>query len=97
MLPYQKIDVSEGINVNKRSASKECELCHYWFLEDVGFKLEKHVCNWCHDLLTTAYSLKSIEILGAKGNTFRCILMGISKNEGLKRLNNSVTYDRGVL
>ena len=29
--------------------------------------------------------------------TFRCILMGISKNEGLKRLNNSVTYDRGVL
>ena len=35
-------------------------------------------------------------ILNAKGATFRCILMGISKNEGLKRLNNSVTYDRGV-
>ena len=66
MLPYQKIDVSEGINVNKRSASKECELCHYWFLEDVGFKLEKHVCNGFHDLLTTAYSLKSIAILSAK-------------------------------
>ena len=30
-------------------------------------------------------------------NTFRCILMGISENEGLKRLNNSVTYGRGVL
>ena len=29
--------------------------------------------------------------------TFRCVLMGISKNESLKRLNNSVTYDRGVL
>ena len=28
---------------------------------------------------------------------FRCILIGISKNEGLKRLNNSVTYDKGVL
>ena len=23
--------------------------------------------------------------------------MGISKNEGLKKLNSSVTYDRGVL
>ena len=33
----------------------------------------------------------------AKGSTFRCILIGISKNEGLKRLNNSVTNDRGVL
>ena len=31
MLQYEKIDVSEGIDVNKISASKECELCHYWF------------------------------------------------------------------
>ena len=97
MLQYQKIDVSEGIDVNKTRTSKECELCHYWFFKDVGFKFEKHVCNGCHDLLTMAYSLKNIAILSAKGVTFRCILMGISKNEGLKRLNNSVTYDRGVL
>ena len=36
------------------------------------------------------YFLKNIAILSAKGTTFRCLLMGISKNEGLKRLNNSV-------
>ena len=41
-----------------------------------------------------AYSLKNIAILNAKGATFRCILMGISKNEGLKRLNSLVTFDR---
>ena len=97
MLQQEKINVSEGIDVNKTSASKECELCHYWLFKDVGFKFEEHVCNRCHDLLTMAYSLKNIAILSAKGATFRCILMGISKNEGLKRLNNSVTYDRGVL
>ena len=97
MLRYQKIDVSEGIDVNKACASKECELCRYWFFKDVGFKFEEHVCNKCHDLLTIIYSLKDIAILSAKGVTFICILMGISKNEGLKRLNNSVTYDRGVL
>ena len=67
------------------------------FWKDIGFKCEEHVCNQCHDLLTIAYSLKDIAILNAKGATFRCILMSISKNEGLKRLNNSVTYDRGVL
>ena len=44
-----------------------------------------------------AYSLKNMVIYCGKGATFRCVLMGISKNEGLKRLNNSVTYDRGVL
>ena len=43
------------------------------------------------------YSLKNMAILNAKGANFRCILIGISKNEALKRLNNSVAYDRGVL
>ena len=49
MLQYEKIDVSEGIDVNKTRASKECELCHYWLLKDVRFKFEEHVCNGCHD------------------------------------------------
>ena len=97
ILQYQKIHFSEGIDVNKTSASEECELCHYWFFKDVGFKFEQHVCNKCHDLLTMAHSLKNIAILSAKGNTFRCLLRGISKNEGLKILNNSVIHERGVL
>ena len=98
MLQYKKIDVSEGSDVNKTSASKECELCHYLSFKDVGFKFEEHVCNGCHDLLTIAQSLKYIVILTAKGATFRCLLMGISKNKGLKKLNNlTVTYDTGVL
>ena len=97
MMTCKKIDVSEGIDVNKINASNECEFCHYWLFKDVGFKFEEHVCNGCHDLLTMAHSLKNIAILSAKGATFRCLLMGISKNEALKKLNNSVTYDRGVL
>ena len=97
MLRYEGIDVSERIDINKTSASKEYELCHYCFFKDVGFKFEEHVCNKCHDLLTMAHSLKDIAILSAKGNTFRCLLMGVSKNKALKRLNNSVTYNREVL
>ena len=97
MLQYQKIDVSEGIDGSKTSVSNERQLCHYRFFRDVGFKFEEHVCNKCHDLLTMAYSFKNIAILNAKGATFTCFLMGINKNEGLKRLNKSVTYDRGVL
>ena len=96
MLWYQKINISEGIDVNKTSESKECGLCHYWFFKGIGFKFEEHVCNKYHELLTIAHSLKDTAILSVKGATFRCILMGINKNEALKRLNNSVTYDRGV-
>ena len=97
MLQYKKVDALEGVDVNKTGASKECEFCHYWFFKDVGFKFEEYVWNGCHDLLTMTYSLKNIEILSAKGATFRCLLMGISKDEAVKKLNNSLTYDRGVL
>ena len=58
ILQYEKIDVSEGIDINKTCLSNECELCHYWFFKDVGSTFEEHVCNGCHDLLTMAYSLK---------------------------------------
>ena len=97
MLRYQKTDISEGIDINKTSASRECEVCHYWFFKDIGSTFDEHVYNKCHDLLKIAYSLKNIAILNAKGATFRCILMGISKSEGLKRLNNSVTYVKEIL
>ena len=83
MQQYDKIDVSEGIDVNKTSASKECELCCYCFFKDIGFKLEENVCSRCHGLIAIAHSLKNIAILSAKGNTFRCLLRGISKNKAL--------------
>ena len=95
MLQYEKISNSEGIDTNKTSASKECILCHYWFFKDVGFKFEPLACNKCHD--ATAYELKSIAILNVKGVDFRCILWGISRDEAVNRLNNSVLEDKGVL
>ena len=39
----RKIDISEGIDTNKTSLSKECMLYHYWCFIDVGFKFEPHV------------------------------------------------------
>ena len=97
MLQYEKIDVSEGIDVNKRSTSKECMLCHYWYFKDVGFKFEPHVCNKCHDVLMTSYESKSIAILNVNGVDYRCILWSISKNEAVNILNNSVLQDKGIL
>ena len=97
MVQYEKIDVSEGIDVNKTSVSKEYMLCHYWYFKDVGFKFQPHVCNKCHDILLTAYKLKNIAILNVKGVDFRCILSGISEDESVNRLNNSVLEDKDVL
>ena len=70
-------------------------LCHC--LKDVGFKFEPHVCNKCHDVLMTAYELKNIAISNVKGVDFRYILWGISRDEAVNRLVNSVLEDRGIL
>ena len=50
MLEYTKIDISEGINVNKTNLSKECDICNYWYFKDISFKYEKYLCNSCYDL-----------------------------------------------
>ena len=51
MLQYDRIDISEGIDVNKTNASKECDICHYWYFIDIGFKYESCLCNGCHGLM----------------------------------------------
>ena len=51
MLYYDRIDVSEGNDVNKASASKECDICHYWYFLNYSFKFQPNACNRCHDLL----------------------------------------------
>ena len=56
-----------------------------------------HVCNKYHDVLMTAYKLKNIAILNVKGVHFRCILRGVSRDEAVNRLNNSVLGDKDVL
>ena len=48
MLEYDRTDISEGIDVNKTSLSKECDICHYWYFKDIGFKYEPYLCNGSH-------------------------------------------------
>ena len=96
MLQYDRIDVSEGIDINKTSKSKECMLCHYWYFKDIDYKFQVSVCNGCHAVSMMAYELKNMAILNAKGVDYGCILWGISKNDVADRLNNSVLKDKGV-
>ena len=60
MIYYDRIDVSEGIYINKTSASKECDICHYWYFLDFSFKFQLNVCNRCHGLLIWSVNLSNI-------------------------------------
>ena len=71
--------------------------CHYWYFKDIAYKFQPCLCNGCHAVPMMAYELKSIAILNAKGVHYRCILWGISKNDVIDRLNNSMLEDKSVL
>ena len=52
MLEYDRIDISEWIDIKQTNASKESKICHYWYFKDIDFKYEPHLCNGCHGLMT---------------------------------------------
>ena len=89
MLYYDRIDVSEGIDVNKTSASKECDICHYWYFLNYSFKFQPNVCNRCHDLLMMSINLRKIAILSIEGSDYRCIINLISKTEAINLMQNA--------
>ena len=66
MLYYNKIDVSEGVNINKAGASKECYICHYWYFLYKASKFQPQQCNRSYDLLMTSMNLSNIAILKTK-------------------------------
>ena len=46
-LQNKRIDISEEIDIDKTSLSRECMICHYQYFNDVRFKFESNICNKC--------------------------------------------------
>ena len=86
---FDRIGVSEGIDVNKASASKQCDICHDWYFLNYSFKFQPNVCNRCHDLFMMSINLSDIAILNIKGSDYRCIICLISKNKAINFMQNA--------
>ena len=98
MLEYERIDISEGIDINKTNSSKECKICHHWYFKNLGFKYEPHLCNGCHGLLQKAVSFINIAIVYVKGSAYRTQFWYMSKEDEINIVNNSNLIDKmGVL
>ena len=89
MLYYDRAEVSEGVDVNKTSLSKECDICHYWYFLNYSFKFQPNVCNRCRDLLMMSMNLSDIAVLNIKGSDCRCIISLISKTEAVNLSQNT--------
>ena len=98
MLEYGRIDILEGIDTDKTSASKECSICHYWYFLNKNFNYDPYLCNGCHDVIQKAMSFKNVAIVSLKGNDYRIHFSYISKNDAIALMTNSNLNDKnGVL
>ena len=89
MIYYDKIAVFEGIYINKTSASKECDVCHYWYFLNYNFKFQANACNRYHNILMMPVNPGEIAILKVKGSDYRCIISLISKKEAINLFQNA--------
>ena len=92
MLYYDRIDISEGIDLTKSNDTKECKTCHSWFFNH-EFKFQDYVCYGCHYLTMLYLYISDI----ASITDYCCIVHDISKSEAICLLEYSVLYDCGYI
>ena len=87
MLYHDRIDIPRGIDMSKKSASKECNFCYYWYFLNKGFQFQTYILNRCPDLLMISVNL-NIYVLNIRNVDYHCFIIGISKSETIKLLKN---------
>ena len=84
MLEYNRIDHSEGIDVNKTSS-----FCHYYYFLDINFNYQKYLCDGCHNMSMKANSMQNLAIVYSDSNVYRINFTFVDLNEATYLLNNS--------
>ena len=66
MLYYDRINISQGIDLAHSKNSKECMI--------LGFEYQYSVCNGCSDLSMLCLNISDIAIITVKNVDYRCII-----------------------
>ena len=98
MIEYDRIDLDEGVDVNKTSSSREFWLCDCWYFLDENFNYQKYYCDGCQDMSMKTVSIKNLAMVYSKGIIFGIHFWNMSKNDAISIMNNSNLIDKkGVL
>ena len=87
MLKYDRIDISEGIDINKRDKSKECMFCHYWYFLNKNFSYGPYTCDGCYDIVQRSTDFKYIAVVHIKKTAYRIYFQNMSKHKAKKIMN----------
>ena len=58
MLEYDRINISEGTDVDKSNKSKTCMLCHYCSFSDKNFSYGPYLCNGYYNIMQKSINFK---------------------------------------
>ena len=94
MLEYEKVDISEGIDVDMSNKSKECVLCHYWYFLDKNFRYGPYLCDRCYNITRKSTDFKNIAIVHVKKSAHRIYSLYMSKSEAKILMKNSNLIDK---
>ena len=89
MLEYDRIDISEVIDVNKINVLRECIICYPWYFFVINFIFQSKVCDDCHNLMQKAISFNDAAIVSVKQNDYRIHFLYISKDEAINLLRST--------
>ena len=102
MLEYDRIEFSEGIDVDKRNKSKECMLCHYWYFLHKNFSYGPYLCDGCYNMTQKSIDSKNIDIVYFKRNAYRIYFWHMSKRKRKRKAislmtNSNLINKKGIL
>ena len=87
MLKYDRIDISEGIDVDKTNESRECKFCHYWYFLNKNFSYGPFTCDVCYDIVQRSTDFKDIAVVHFKKSAYRTYFQHMSKHQAKKIMN----------
>ena len=100
MLEYDRIDISEGIDINKcEETSRRCNLCKFYYFLDKNFSYGPFaygpfLCNGCYDMSLKAVSMQNLAIINHSGNHYRVNFAFISKKDAYNLIKNATIIDK---
>ena len=81
MLKYDRINISEGTDVDKTNKSKKFMFCHYWYFLNKSFNFRPYTCDGCYDVVQRSTDFKDIAIVQIKKSTYRIYFQQMSKHK----------------
>ena len=90
MLEYDRIDISEGIDINKcKETSRKCNLCKFYYFLDKNLKCCPYLCDCCYMSMKTV-STQNLTIINHNGNYYRVIFAFMTKKDAYNLIKTAI-------